>query len=125
MAKALLIDPLTGDIDITLKRFRLTSTNAEYVVQRITQRLSLCLGEWYLDQHKGVPFFRYILVKNPDMGLIRSIYSRIIRGTAGVVQLLTLETTLNRATRTLDVVFSCKLDTGEIIPNTSVYIPFG
>jgi len=125
MAKALLIDVATGDLDITQHKLQLTSDNVTYVVQRIKQRLSLCLGEWFLDLRKGVPFFKHILKKNPDLGLIRSIYARIIRGTAGVLQLLSVNTELDSETRTLHVTFSCKLTTGEIVPNTSVDIPFG
>jgi len=123
-AKALLIDPTTGDLDISQHRLRLTSDRSTYVAQRIEQRLKLFLAEWYLNVRKGVPYFRDILIKNPDLGLVQSILSTVILTTNGVAQVTKYEQTIDTSTRALTVVFSCTLVTGEIIANRSVSIPF-
>lgn len=123
-ARSLLIDPTTGDLDIRQHRLRLTSDLGTYVAQRIAQRCKLFLAEWYLNVRKGLPFFRDILVKDPDLDLVQSIFAEVILTTSGVAQLTMYTQTLDVATRALSITFSCTLTNGEVLANRSIDIPF-
>lgn len=47
--------------------------NAERVAQNIKIQLLTFYGEWFLDTTHGVPYLDYILVKNPNLTLVRQI----------------------------------------------------
>lgn len=68
-------------------------SGAEQVAQQIKCKLRFWLGEWFLDSRKGVPYLDNILVKNPNLQQIRSIFRTQILGVAGVssIDALTLE----------------------------------
>lgn len=122
-AKALYCDE-SGDIAITNHRLRLTENNLEYSKQRHRQRLKFFLGDWFLDLNLGIPYFRYILVKNPDLNLISALYAQTILGTGGTKAIMSLDLELRRAERELLVHYTALLESGEILANQSVNIPF-
>lgn len=124
LARALKIGP-DGDLDISTRSLRLTNTLPEYVSQRIAQRLRFFLGEWFLDVRLGLPYFRYVFVKKPDLALIASIFSRVIRDTAGVATLRSISVSVDSKTRTGYVAFEAVLVSGEVLANSSLDIPFG
>lgn len=103
-----------GDLD--LQGGRLTKLTGAYeCAQKIYTRLSLFLGEWFLDQREGIPIFTLVLVKNPDIDAIRRMYEKIIRETPGVRQLLSLTTNYDPAGRTIGLSFVAQYDNGAII----------
>ena len=73
------------------------------VAQRIRVRLQFFLGEWFLDKRQGMPYFQAILIKNPDLTLVQSIFRRAILGTPGVLAIAKLRTSFDRANRTFTV----------------------
>lgn len=52
--------------------------NAERVAQQIKIQLLTFLGEWFLDTLHGMPYLDYVLVKNPNIELIRQIFREAI-----------------------------------------------
>jgi hypothetical protein len=64
----------TGDLLIPPKIIR----GAEAVAQRVRVRFRWFLGEWFLDERLGVPYYSDILVKNPDPILISFIFRRVL-----------------------------------------------
>lgn len=93
----LALDPATGDLALPVQLI----TGADCVAQRLRIRLRFWLGEWFLDQRLGIPYVRSVLVKNPDLVLIRSIFRRVILSTPGVARLDSLVLTHDRAGRRL------------------------
>lgn len=75
------------------------------ILQHILQRLRMYLGEWFLDNTKGVPYFQQILVKNPDRGAVDAILQDTINQTPGVTQLSTFSSSIVSGTRQLFVNF--------------------
>ncbi len=63
------------------------------VRQHVRSRLRFFLGDWFLDQRQGFPYFRDVFIKNPSRQSIISSLRRTIRQTPGVdeVDELTLE----------------------------------
>lgn len=98
-----------GDLEIPVRLKR----GAEAIEQRLRNRLRFFLAEWFLDARLGVPYFRDVLVKNPDLDLVRSIIRRVILGTPGVASLRKFDVELDRLARRLDVTdFEAILDDG-------------
>lgn len=101
---------LTSDHDLDLTHgVSLTPDLPTYVRQKILQRLRFFLGEWFLDQRQGVPYFERVFVNAPDISFLTSLYRRIILGTRGVGGLESISLRFDRTTRTLFVSFVAKL----------------
>lgn len=89
-------------------------TGAEAILQDVWLALGMFEGEWFLDLAKGFPYFRLVLVKNPNLDLIRAAYRDAILARRGVKELLELNLTFNRAQRSLTVSFRLSTDVGEL-----------
>lgn len=76
--------------------------------QRIDCVLRTFLGEWWLDQTIGVPYFEELLKKNPDLAVVRQAFAAVILSVPGVKKILKLETKFSRSTRTFRVDFEVK-----------------
>lgn len=92
----------TGDLDITNNRLSF-ATGIDYIAQAWRIRCLTILGEWFLDQRIGIPYFQHILVKNPNWNLIRAIFRRTTYSTPGIKEIVALKLNLNSSTRILDV----------------------
>lgn len=112
----LMCDPDTGDLLISpLGLTRLTNTQVEEVGQRLRTKLQHFLGEWFLDETLGLSYFRDVLVRNPDMAVVKSLFQDAITSDAGVEQLVLLDLALNTETRVLSVTFEAVLNSGELL----------
>lgn len=61
------IDPVTGDIDLTVNTMRLTESIEELTRQRLSITLSTYQGEWFDDIDLGIPYLKND--NNPVQGL--------------------------------------------------------
>lgn len=112
-------DPDTGDLAITdLGAARLTASLLDEVAQRLRTKLQHFLGEWFLDTTLGLPYFRDVLVRAPDMAVVRALFQDAITSDAGVEQLVRLDLSLDTETRGLSVSFECVLNSGEVLSST-------
>ena len=109
----------TGDLDLTGHRLNIT-TGEEAIEQNLRIRLRFFLEEWFLDQGQGIPYFREILIKNPDLLLLQSIFRQAILGTTGISEVTTLTVELDKANRQLALTFAATMDTGAEL----IYSPF-
>lgn len=92
--KDLALDPATGDLRLTQDpddetdtlggiQVRLVSGSIA-VAQRVNIRFRLWLTEYHLDTRVGIPYVQQVLVANPDLALIRSLFRRVIKSTPGI-----------------------------------------
>jgi hypothetical protein len=95
-------------------------SGSEAIVQSVRVRLQFFLGEWFLDESVGVPYYEQILVKNPDLSVIRQIIRKVIVDTVGITELKTLELNLDRGARLLYVSFVAAADTGQLIQVSNI-----
>lgn len=109
-----------GDVDVSEPDLQLTS-GIEAIDQHLKQRLRMFLGEWFLDNRIGLPYFQHILKKNPDPIVIDSVYKRQILTTPGVLELLSFNLDLDIPTRKLTV--SPKAKTSEGVLDFSLEVP--
>jgi hypothetical protein len=70
--------------------------DGEYAKQRVSVSLDFFLGEWFLDTKQGMPYFRDVLVKNPNSDTVRSVFKRRILQTPGIVS---VDRSRSRSTR--------------------------
>lgn len=112
-------DPVTGDVRLHRpgdSRVRIALIRGpDAVIQRIRQKMSFVKGEWYLDTQKGVPYREFIWVKHPDIGLVTSIYRRVLIGTPGVGSVKTMRVVPDFRTRVARVSFEALLTDPSII----------
>lgn len=109
----------TGDLDLTSHQISLAS-GIDAIEQQLRIRLRMFTEEWFLDARVGIPYYRNILVKNPNLDLVRSIFRQAILTTPRVSSVSTIDATVNPSTRTLTLSFGAVLDTGEEL----VFSPF-
>lgn len=94
------LDPATWDMAFPPEIIR----GAQAFAQRLRIRLMFFKGEWFLDQRQGMPYFEAILVKNPDITLVQSLFRRTILSTPGALSIAQFRTNFDRVRRvfTLD-----------------------
>jgi hypothetical protein len=92
-----------GDIDIYAAAW---TSGAAYACQKIKQRLRFLRGEWCWDRSLGISYYRDILVKSPNLPLIREIYKSEILKVPGIVAVPELTLDLDTASRLLSVTFT-------------------
>jgi hypothetical protein len=93
------------------------ASGPEYVRQSILSRFKFFLGEWFLDLREGVPYYRDILIKNPDIDVIRSVFRKVLLTTPGVLEIERFALTLDNAKRELRFDFSCRVEGGAVTVN--------
>ncbi len=117
----LLSDGPDGDIALPL---RFTPDLRTYTAQRLHENLCFFLGEWFLDQRLGIPYFERIIGQKPDLGLIDTLYRRAISKTPGVAVIKQLRLAFDRATRALSVRFEVTLNDGTALTEADMQRPF-
>lgn len=102
---------VNGDLALTADA---NPAGANPILQDILQRLRFFLGEWFLDNSQGIPFYQQILVKNPDISKVEAIFRNVILGAPGVQQLTGFSISLNSLTRVSNITFSCLTTSGPV-----------
>lgn len=108
------LDPETGDLKLTSGDLTLVKDGAA-IRQEAEIRMRFFLREWFLDGTEGLPYFQNILVKAPNLNVIRGLFIDEILKTAGVKNVLSLDLTHDVSARSLAVSWSAETDLGELI----------
>ena len=83
--------------------------------QKIKQYLSTVMGEWKLNENLGINYREDILIKNPQLDRIKSIFIKEIQSVEEVVSILNLDIELNKSSRTLSINFKVQDNQGYVI----------
>jgi hypothetical protein len=83
--------------------------------QKLASRFKFFLGTWFLDKRQGIPYFRDVFVKNPDLDLIRSLFRRVILTTPGIKAIKRFSLVFDPSTRQCRFDFAATLIGGEAI----------
>ena len=105
---------LDSNHDIIIGRGATRIGGAEQIAQLVKCRLLTLLGEWKQDTSLGIPWFEGIFTKNVRTADIQLTIANIIRGTAGVQQLISIELDADFRARTLTITFTAISDYGNI-----------
>lgn len=115
-------NPTEGDLHLDGEALSLVDSR-DAIAQHIRIRLRFFLGEWFLDQREGIPFYRDILTKNPSRSLVESIYRQAITDTPGVDSLEKFALSIDASTRTGEVTFTVTTTDGATLTSDD-YDPF-
>ncbi len=102
-----------GELDLSGGEIQMVD-GTDAIRQDVECRLRFFQGEWFLAPGFGVPYFQAVLVKNPDVALVRSTLARAILATPGVKSLLSLDLRYEPADRSLEVTYRASTDLGEL-----------
>ena len=105
---------LDSNHDIIIGRGATRIGGAEQIAQLVKCRLLTLLGEWKQDTSLGITWFEGIFTKNVRPADIQLTIANIIRGTAGVQQLISIELDADYRARTLTITFTAISDYGNI-----------
>jgi hypothetical protein len=104
---------VNNDIAIAADGSQRWASFAEETAQRLRAKYKLFLGEWFLDLRKGVPYYRDVLKRAPNMSGVRSTLMKVATDDPAVEGLTRFELVLDAATRRLTVSLTATLITGE------------
>lgn len=105
-----------GDLELVNGTTRIIRDGA-YARQRVSVSLDFFLAEWFLDTKQGMPYFRDVLIKNPNSDTIRSVFKRRILQTPGIVSVDRLAVTLDTTARVAHIDFEATYKDGTTIPD--------
>lgn len=108
----ILLNPC-GDIDVTDGRISIVR-GADAVRQRWLIYIRTFLGEWFLDQAKGVPYIQRLFKKQISRQTIKQIFTTASLEVPGILQVVSvIVDELNVATRFAEVTVTCIIDGAE------------
>lgn len=82
------------------------------IAQDLRCRLQFFLGEWFLDQRIGIPYFQQILGAKPRIPVVKEIFRKAIMSTPGVLGLNDLSVVYEGTGRSISVSFKARTDVG-------------
>lgn len=107
------LDALTKDL-VVFPGMQLVR-GLEGIAQNLYLRLSMFLGEWFLDTDDGTDWFGSVLGKQSrDLQLAKSVLRERILGTVGVLDLIELEFKVDAGARTLRATWKVMTDLGAL-----------
>ena len=104
-----------GPVKANGKRSISLVTGPRYVRQKIAARLNFFLDEWFLDRRLGVPYYRDVLLMNPDLDIARSVFRTVILSVQEVATVDKLTLAFDTKDRTLAMEFDAPLVAGGIL----------
>ncbi len=125
-------DTVTNDWIVKNLDLRITADKSEFVAQKITEVLLFILGEWFLDRDQGLPYFGElddegnrlretgIMVKNPDLNYISTLYRDKINSIIEIIEIIEFNLSLNTVTRTLTIDFIVAIGENEEVTGTII-----
>jgi hypothetical protein len=128
VAKDIFLNLVTGDIDLTNKSMRLTSSIPESSRQQVQIDLSTFLGEWFANILAGIPYLAndnnpvQLLGQSETINFDIAIKGNIL-ARENITEISVYESSFDRAERILTVSFTAITSTGEEI--VVVNLPIG
>lgn len=97
------LDTATHDLVIENFNFQLTADTDESVAQNWKVRLLFFIGEWFLNENFGVPYYQEILKKQSDTTIVDSIIREQTLQTPGIEEIIQYNSNFDTAARRFDV----------------------
>lgn len=101
----------TGDLDISTGNLVVRKDIAQVTAWKLSNLFGLFKGEWFRDARVGVPYFQYVLVWNPNLKVIGSIFKRVCMSAPGVAEVSNMG--LNFLPQTRQLLTSITVTTNE------------
>lgn len=95
----------------------------DQTAQELFLVLNTYLGEWFLDNRVGIPYFQDILIKSPRGNVVTTYLRNAILSVEGVISITTFDIDLNAERRVLTVNFECDTVAGPITDSYVLDLP--
>ncbi|HYQ47149.1 MAG TPA: hypothetical protein VER11_34500 [Polyangiaceae bacterium] len=82
--------------------------------QKLSARFKFFLAEWFLDQRQGIPYYRDVFTKNPNLDVVRSLFKKVILGCPGVLSLASYSLSFDESARQLTFRFQAMVTGGVV-----------
>ena len=109
-----------GDLDYSEGRLTVV-TGVDAIRQRWLIHIRTFLGEWFLDQSIGVPYYQRVLRKAVSRQVLKQVFRDATLAVPGVLQVVSvIVDSLNAATRQAEITVTC-IVSGDEGPETGVF----
>lgn len=98
------------------------ASTTNIVTQRLTIRLQFLLGEWFLDNTKGVPYTQTIFEVGTSLTDVYEIIRGRIIDTEGVVAIKSLDIAPDADERSLRIDFEVTTDNGTLTDSITIQV---
>jgi hypothetical protein len=112
------VDPETGQFILSPTGNLALVADNEAISQAIKQAVATYLGEWFLDETIGVAWVQSILVKNPNLAVVKEVIREAIAGVQGVASVDQLNVVFDKVSRGLAYTFAATSDLGLLVSRT-------
>lgn len=96
--------------------------DARAIAQKVENRFRFFLGEWFLDLREGVPYFQDVLIKGPNIGIIRQLFLKVITTTPGMRDVVEFDMQYDSTLRTLYYQWSGITDDGDPVSGDNAFV---
>lgn len=86
-----------------------------YIRQKLSVRFRFFLGEWFLNQLEGVPYYRDVFVHDPNLDVLTTLFKSIALDCPGVLGLKRFKLIFDPESRSASFDFAAVVDGGVII----------
>lgn len=104
-----------GDLDISSGNLRVVSDLATVTATKLSNLFGLFKGEWFADAREGMPYFQYVFIQNPDLGVCGSIFRQAIMSAPGVDNVISANIDFISNLRQMRAVFTIRLLNGAVL----------
>jgi hypothetical protein len=118
------LSTLTHDLDLSSNNIELIE-GIDEIVQKLRIRYQFFLGEWFLDERVGIPYYEKILVKSPNLSDVNSILREVAVTTPGIAEVDRFDSEFDARTRELRIDLWARSDTGEPLQFSEPFIVGG
>jgi hypothetical protein len=80
-----------GDLDISTGNLVITNDIPTCVAQDLNSKFKFFQGDWFADKRLGVPYYQYVFVKNPNMGIVRQVLLSVIKSNPDVTTIVSAD----------------------------------
>ena len=108
-------NPVVHDLKLVNGQLVFLEEGVEATAQKLKVRLLFFLGEWYLDQRQGVPYWETVLVKSPDLDRIKAMFRSVIIDCPGISGVEDISLTFDRPAREAFLSFDAITDDGQVL----------
>lgn len=119
VARDFLLDLSTCEIVLGPDGDWVLARDLDAIKQDAHTALGFIRGEWYLDDAFGFGLRDTVLVKSPNVDLIRAEVRRVLLTVVGIVSVTSVEVMLDKAARLAVVQWSAATDVGELLNQTT------
>jgi hypothetical protein len=104
-----------GGLDVSTGRLQIVTDLPTICAQKLNNLYKFFLGEYFLDTRLGVPYFKYIFVRNPDLGIVREILVAVAKTVPEVDSIVSVNIVYDSGKRTASAVLQVQLNDGTIL----------